>query len=285
MGCMKWNTEFRLWALFILIGAVMAHAAHVEAAPSQSVYLIEMEFRLHGTLLAAGRDPVYGMEARNIERPSGSPAAKPEVYLLSPLPIRYPAVAQTDDFPFDLFPFVPAEPCTLNVTLKLTDSPKTMAVWLGQGLPASWLRAKAGDGEAEIRAWTGDLAGPRPKDFTVTVERWGDGKAQAELGTYHLTPDQPVRFDLALPGLSPVSAASEKNAGDKYLFEMPGLRFWWQRQPPRPSDAVWPRGKPAEAVGPGQAAAMGTQTATQIPAPVKPIAKKRPFWKFWQRAD
>jgi hypothetical protein len=158
-----------------------------------------------------------------------------------------------------------------------------MAVWLGQGLPASWLRAKAVDSEAEINAWTGDLAGPRPKDFAVAVKSWSHGKAQAELGTYPLTPDQPVRFDLALPGLpavSTIAAASEKNAADKYLFEMPGLRFWWQRQPPRPSDAVWPRGKPAAAMDPAEAAAK-----TPAPAPAKPGAKPRPFWKFWQRAD
>jgi hypothetical protein len=250
----------------ILIGAVMAHA---EPAKPEKIHLIEMEFRLRGALLAAGRHPVYGMEERNVEKPSGSPAEKARLYQLSPLPIRYPAATQNENFSFDLFPSVPAEPCTLQVTLNLTDSPKAMADWLGQGLPAAWLRSNSNDVADEIRAWTPDLAGPLPKVFNVSVKRWGDGKAQAELGSHRLTQGQPVSFDLELPALGP---------SEKYLFEMPGLSFWWDRQPPRRSAVVWPRGKPAAAIDP-------LETAAKEPAPARTVRAKRPFWKFWQRAD
>lgn len=246
---------------FALIGLLMGETVAVTA---QAVYLVDIKFRENGSELIAGRSPVHGMERPNIENTPGSAPGKDIRYALAPFPLRFTKATHTSDFNFDLFPSVVGRPCTLEVEMTLTSSPAALQEWLGNGIPADWMKSGNGDTAEGARAWTPELAAPAPRGFNAVLARYsGSGTAdRTVVDSVDLFPEQPALLRLVLPTQAGIS---------RLAFEMPGLRFWLGLEPVAAEKTVWPRGTPAALV------------IRQPPAEAAPAKRKTSSWKFWRK--
>jgi hypothetical protein len=241
----------------------------IAGAPKDSVYLLELAFKWNGQVLHAGRGPLYGFEVPSDDMHPGSEPRLPEVYDLSPFPVRYPALLQAarPSFSIHFQPAQPIEKGTLHIDIRLVSSPEALGLWIKNGV---------GRTEDDLGEWTRRLAGPMPKTMEFEIrersrsfKEEGTAMEDSSLGRYKLVPGQPTDIILEIPALR----ASE----ERYEIVFPDFGFSWERRKSQ-LPLNWLKGGPAPIAAPA-----GAKPGADIPPKAK--SSKPPFWQFWKRGE
>lgn len=257
---------------FLFMATIMGGLMHVEAGIAKdSVYLLEFGFKWNGQVLHAGRGLLYGTEAPLDDMHYSSEPRLPEVYNLSPFPIRFPNLLQVSQSSFSIH-FEPAQPIQkgiLDVDIRLVSSPEALNLWLKNGVRGA---------NDELAEWIKQLAGPKPKSMEFEIRKRsrifknsGAVMEAASLGRYKLVPGIPMEFALEIPELQ----ADE----EQYEIVFSEFGFSWERRESK-SPLEWLKGGPVPVPG-----TVPTGSQTSLGNPPKAKSSKPPFWQIWKRGE